>query len=212
MLVSLPWFLMDIATYGVGLFTPLILGAIHLSSAATGPLAADFVDAKGAAAIDLFLLVGFLIGLWAVPRFGRLQMQVIGFAGMTLGMAILTISVLAGGGAAAHVTIVFAGFILFNLAMNAGPNATTFALAPELFPTGIRASASGFAAATAKLGATLGIFMLPQVKEHWGVAAVLTMMAVVSGLGAAVTVILARMVREIPEGRGLDEVAVVDHS
>jgi hypothetical protein len=33
--------------------------------------------------------------------------------------------------------------------MNAGPNATTFALAPELFPTGIRASASGFAAATA---------------------------------------------------------------
>ena len=212
MLVSLPWFLMDIATYGVGLFTPLILGAIHLSSAATGPLAADFVDAKGAAAIDLFLLVGFLVGLWAVPRFGRLHMQVIGFAGMTLGMAILTISVLAGGGAAAHVTIVFAGFILFNLAMNAGPNATTFALAPELFPTGIRASASGFAAATAKLGATLGIFVLPQVKEHWGVAAVLTMMAVVSGLGAAVTVILGRMVREIPEGRGLDEVAVVDHS
>ena len=96
--------------------------------------------------------------------------------------------------------------------MNAGPNATTFALAPELFPTGIRASASGFAAATAKLGATLGIFVLPQVKEYWGVAAVLTMMAVVSGLGAAVTVILARMVREIPEGRGLDEVAVVDHS
>jgi MFS family permease len=27
MLVSLPWFLMDVATYGVGLFTPVILGA-----------------------------------------------------------------------------------------------------------------------------------------------------------------------------------------
>jgi MFS family permease len=207
MLVSVPWFLMDIATYGVGLFTPIILGAIHLSSAGSGPLAVDFTDAKGTAAIDLFLLIGFLVGLWAVPRFGRLHMQVIGFAGMTLGMAILIAAVLAGGGAAAHVPIVFIGFILFNLSMNAGPNATTFALAPELFPTAIRASASGFAAATAKVGATLGIFVLPQVKGYWGVAAVLAMMAVVSALGAIVTAILAREVREIPEGRGLDEAA-----
>ncbi len=208
MLVSVPWFLMDIATYGVGLFTPLILGAIHISSASTGPLAAEFSDAEGTAAIDLFLLVGFIIGLWAVPRFGRIHMQVVGFAGMTLGMLILTFAVLAGGGAAAHVPIVFAGFILFNLAMNAGPNATTFSLAPELFPTSVRASAGGFAAATAKVGATLGIFVLPQVKEHWGIAAVLIMMAAVSALGAAVTVVLARGIHEIPEGRGLDEVAV----
>lgn len=207
MLVSVPWFLMDIATYGVGLFTPLILGAIHISSATTGPMAAEFVDAEGTAAIDLFLLIGFLVGLWAVPRFGRIHMQVIGFAGMTLGMLILAAAVLAGGGAAAHVPIVFAGFILFNLAMNAGPNATTFSLAPELFPTRVRASASGFAAATAKIGATLGIFVLPQVKEHWGVAAVLIMMAVVSALGATITALLAREVHEIPEGRGLDEVA-----
>ena len=192
MLVSVPWFLMDIATYGVGLFTPLILGAIHISSATTGPLAREFIDAEGTAAIDLFLLIGFLVGLWAVPRFGRIHMQVVGFAGMTLGMLILAAAVLAGGGAAAHIPIVFAGFILFNLAMNAGPNATTFSLAPELFPTSVRASASGFAAATAKIGATLGIFVLPQVKEHWGVAAVLIMMAVVSALGAVVTVILAR--------------------
>ena len=137
------------------------------------PWLAEFVDAEGSAAIDLFLLIGFLVGLWAVPRFGRIHMQVVGFAGMTLGMLILAFAVLAGGGAAAHVPIVFAGFILFNLAMNAGPNATTFSLAPELFPTSVRASASGFAAATAKVGATLGIFVLPQVKEHWGVAAVL---------------------------------------
>jgi len=102
MLVSLPWFLMDVATYGVGLFTPVILGAIHSSSKTTGPLAAEFADAKGSAAIDLFLLFGFLVGLWAVPRFGRIHMQVIGFVGMTLGMLILVSAELAGGGAAAH--------------------------------------------------------------------------------------------------------------
>jgi MFS transporter, putative metabolite transport protein len=205
MLVSLPWFLMDVATYGVGLFTPVILGAIRSSSKTTGPLATEFADAQGSGAIDLFLLFGFLVGLWAVPRFGRIHMQVIGFVGMTLGMLILVAPELAAGGAAAHVWLVFVGFILFNLAMNAGPNATTFALAPELFPTKIRASAGGFAAATAKIGATLGIFVLPQVKAHGGVAAVLIMMAIVSGLGAVVTAILAREVGEIPEGRSIDE-------
>ena len=205
MLVSLPWFLMDVATYGVGLFTPVILGAIHSSSKTTGPLATEFADAQGSGAIDLFLLFGFLVGLWAVPRFGRIHMQVIGFVGMTIGMLILVAPELAAGGAAAHVWLVFVGFILFNLAMNAGPNATTFALAPELFPTKIRASAGGFAAATAKIGATLGIFVLPQVKAYGGVAAVLIMMAIVSGLGAVVTAILAREVGEIPEGRSIDE-------
>ena len=64
--------------------------------------------------------------------------------------------------------------------MNAGPNATTFTLPPELFPTAVRASASGFAAATAKVGATLGIFVLPQVKAYFGVSGVLALMAGVS--------------------------------
>jgi MFS family permease len=205
-LVSLPWFLMDIATYGVGLFTPVILGALHLGAKSRDPVAADFAAAQGSAAIDLFLLVGFLIGLWAVPRFGRLHMQVVGFAGMTFGMLILLAAVLAGGSASPH-ALVFFGFILFNLAMNAGPNATTFTLAPELFPTAVRASASGFAAAAAKTGATFGIFVLPQVKEFWGVAGVLALMAAVSALGAAITLILAKDIRDIPEGRGLEEVS-----
>ena len=91
--------------------------------------------------------------------------------------------------------------------MNAGPNATTFTLAPELFPTAVRASASGFAAAAAKTGATLGIFVLPQVKEFWGVAGVLFLMAIVGALGALITLILGKIVRDIPEGRGLEEVS-----
>jgi MFS transporter, putative metabolite transport protein len=202
LLVSVPWFLMDIATYGVGLFTPVILGAMHFGAGATGPVAADFADAKGSGAIDLFLLVGFLVGLWAVPRFGRIRMQVLGFAGMALGMLILIYTTLAGGGPAAHIPLVLAGFILFNLAMNAGPNATTFSLGPELFPTEVRASASGFAAATAKVGATLGTFLLPQVKAEFGLTGVLVLMAAVAALGAVVT---AAFALEVHEGRSLEE-------
>jgi putative MFS transporter len=190
-LVAVPWFLMDIATYGVGLFTPIILGAITVGSDRGGVISSDFANTRGTAAIDLFLFVGFLLGIWAVPRFGRIRMQAIGFAGMTLGMLILMSAVhLSNSGL--HVPLVFAGFILFNLLMNAGPNATTFTLAPILFPTQLRGTASGFAAGFAKIGATLGVFVLPILKGKFGVPAVLGMVAAVTVLGLVVTVVFGR--------------------
>jgi MFS transporter, putative metabolite transport protein len=73
--------------------------------------------------------------------------------------------------------------------MNAGPNSTTFTLAPILFPTQLRATASGFAAGVAKIGATLGIFVLPILKDNFGVPAVLGMMATVSVPRLVVTLV-----------------------
>jgi len=193
-LVAVPWFLMDIATYGVGLFTPIILGAIDVSGKRGGVFTSDFTDARGSAAIDLFLLFGFLVGIWAAPRFGRIRMQAIGFAGMAFGMLVLMIAVSLSNSSvgAGHIPLVFAGFILFNLLMNAGPNSTTFTLAPILFPTQLRGTASGFAAGVAKIGATLGVFVLPILKGRFGVPAVLGMMATVSVLGLVVTLAFGR--------------------
>jgi MFS transporter, putative metabolite transport protein len=190
-LVTIPWFLMDIATYGVGLFTPAILGAIEIFGRTRGIAAHDFALAKGSAIIDLFLLVGFLLGVWMVPRFGRIRMQAVGFAGMAVGMFMLLAAV-GLTNSTLHIPLVFAGFILFNLLMNAGPNSTTFTLAPILFPTQLRGTAGGFAAGVAKLGATLGVFLLPIVKEKFGVPSVLGIVSAVSLLGLVVTVILGR--------------------
>ena len=190
-LVTIPWFLMDIATYGVGLFTPTILGAIEISGRTRGLTAHDFALAKGSAIIDLFLLFGFLLGVWMVPRFGRIRMQAIGFAGMAVGMLVLVAAV-GLTNSSLHIPLVFAGFILFNLLMNAGPNSTTFTLAPILFPTQLRGTAGGFAAGVAKLGATLGVFLLPILKEKFGVPSVLGIVSAVSLLGLVVTLILGR--------------------
>jgi MFS family permease len=190
-LVTIPWFLMDIATYGVGLFTPTILGAIGISERMRGLTAHDFALAKGSALIDLFLLVGFVLGVWMVPRFGRIRMQIIGFAGMAAGMLIL-LGAVGLTNSSLHIPLVFAGFILFNLLMNAGPNSTTFTLAPILFPTQLRGTAGGFAAGVAKLGATLGVFLLPILKEKFGVPTVLGIVSAVSVLGLIVTVALRR--------------------
>lgn len=198
-LVAVPWFLMDIATYGVGLFTPIILGAIEGSAKKVGVIAHEFADLKGSTAIDLFLLLGFLLGIWVVPRFGRIRMQAIGFAGMAFGMLVLMIAVrvsTTSPAGAEHLPLVFAGFILFNLLMNAGPNSTTFTLAPILFPTELRGTASGFAAGVAKLGATFGVFVLPVVKGKFGIPAVLGMMGVVSVLGLVVTLMFGHEDKE----------------
>ena len=190
-LVTIPWFLMDIATYGVGLFTPTILGAIEISGRTRGLSAHDFALAKGSAIIDLFLLFGFLLGVWLVPRLGRIRMQAIGFAGMAAGMLLLAVAV-GLTNSSLHIPLVFAGFIMFNLLMNAGPNSTTFTLAPILFPTQLRGTAGGFAAGVAKLGATLGVFLLPILKEKFGVPSVLGIVSAVSLLGLVVTLILGR--------------------
>jgi MFS transporter, putative metabolite transport protein len=126
-----------------------------------------------------------------VPRFGRIRMQAIGFGGMAVGMLVLVAAV-GITNSNLHIPLVFAGFIMFNLLMNAGPNSTTFTPAPILFPTQLRGTAGGFAAGVAKLGATLGVFLQPILKEKFGVPSVLGIMSAVSLLGLVVTLTLRR--------------------
>ena len=118
-------------------------------------------------------------------------MPAIGFAGMAAGMLVLLAAV-GLTNSIFHIPLVFTGFILFNLLMNAGPNSTTFTLAPILFPTQLRATAGGFAASVAKLGPTVGVFLLPILKERFGVPSVLGIVSAVSLLGLVVTLALRR--------------------
>jgi MFS family permease len=148
---SVPWFLMDIATYGVGIFTPTLLAAITINGADTTFVSDDIASTKGTAALDVFLVIGFVIAIWLVDRVGRIPLQVAGFAMMTVALALLAVVEGLPGGGDSHVALVFVGFALFNTFMNAGPNATTYTLAAEVFPSEVRAAGQGFAAACACL-------------------------------------------------------------
>ena len=66
-----------------------IITSLLLFNALLGFWEEHYFLAKGSAVIDSFLLIGFLLGVWMVPRFGRIRMQVIGFAGMAADMLIL---------------------------------------------------------------------------------------------------------------------------
>jgi MFS family permease len=71
--------------------------------------------------------------------------------------------------------------------MNAGPNATTFLLSGEVFPTHLRATGAGFAASFAKAGAVLGTFVLPVLAKAWGLPPLLVGLAAICGLAALLT-------------------------
>ncbi len=105
------------------------------------------------------------MNFYLIEKLGRIKLQTTGFLGMTVGLFLLGLADLLSGGAGAHLVLVFSGFIVFNILMNAGPNSTTFMLPVELYPTKIRATGHGFAAATGKLGAVVGVFFLPIVKN-----------------------------------------------
>jgi MFS family permease len=122
---------------------------------------------------------------------------------MALALAILGLAVGFPGGGNAHLGMVVVGFALFNTFMNAGPNATTYAIPAEVFPSEVRAAGHGFAAGCGKLGAALGVFLFPILLDGVGTSALLYMIAGGCLLGLLVTVLF----RIEPKGRPLDDVS-----
>ena len=201
---SVPWFLMDIATYGVGIFTPTLLAAIAVKGADTTFIAGDLSATKGTAALDLFLVVGFAIAIVLVDRVGRLPLQITGFAVMALALSVLGLAEGLPGGGKAHLGLVIVGFAFFNTFMNAGPNATTYALPAEVFPSTVRAAGSGFAAGCGKLGAAVGVFLFPILESSVGNSVLLYMISGACLLGLLVTVVFGTETK----GLALDEASV----
>ena len=77
--------------------------------------------------------------------------------------------------------------MLFNFMTNIGPNAQTYLLAGEVFPTAIRGTGAGFAAAIGKIGAVSTAFLFPILLAGIGTGALLYILVGTSILGAVVT-------------------------
>lgn len=189
-LASVPWFLQDLGTYGIGIFTPTILATAFARPTAhgrnlSGLISQELAAAEGAAAIDLLLIVGMLGAIALTDRVGRIGLQVFGFVGCAAGLLIASLSTVVGG--AWRLPLIFAGFMLFNLMTNLGPNSQTYLLAGEVFPTRIRGQGAGFAAAFAKIGAVMTAFLFPILLADLGTPLLLSILVGTSLLGAVVT-------------------------
>jgi MFS family permease len=189
-LASVPWFLQDLGTYGIGIFTPTIIAAtVGLAAVndhtVAGIVHSDLNGAEGAVLIDAFLLIGIVLAIVLVNRFGRIRLQVLGFVGCATGLIIAGISTAMTG--TAQVVLVFVGFMLFNLMTNLGPNSMTYLIAGEVFPTALRGTGAGFAASVAKIGAVSTAFLFPILLASWGTTVIVLLLAGTSLLGALIT-------------------------
>ncbi len=189
-LASVPWFLQDLGTYGIGIFTPTILASAvghkteHVRNLAD-LIGNEEMAARGAAFIDVLLIIGIIAAVLLADRAGRIKLQIVGFIGCALGLLIASFSLDASG--STRTLLLFAGFMLFNFMTNMGPNAQTYLLAGEVFPTHIRGQGAGFAAAFAKIGAVATAFLFPILLADIGTQALLYILVGTSLLGALVT-------------------------
>lgn len=189
-LASVPWFLQDLSTYGIGIFTPTILvKAIghedFTAQNVSALIARDILAAKGAALLDVLLIVGILAAVLLADRVGRIRLQIIGFVGCAAGLGLAALSLQATE--PARTILLFGGFMLFNFMTNVGPNAQTYLLAGEVFATEIRGKGAGFAAAFAKVGAVLTAFLFPVLLADASVSFLLSVLIASSLLGAWIT-------------------------
>jgi putative MFS transporter len=189
-LASLPWFLQDLGTYGIGIFTPTILATIigarmdHPRNTAE-LIQSDILATKGAAFIDVLLIVGIVVAVLLADRVGRIRLQIFGFIGCAVGLLLAALSLHVGGTLSG--LLLFAGFMLFSFMTNIGPNAMTYLIAGEVFPISIRGTGAGFAASFAKVGAVLTAFLFPILLKDIGTDLLLLILVATSLVGALVT-------------------------
>ncbi|KAJ5340709.1 Major facilitator superfamily domain general substrate transporter [Penicillium brevicompactum] len=164
---SLAWLLLDFGFYGIGLSSPQSLaktwGTIHLSSAAPSWKTDDrpnanvfqmFMDTSvhGLVVLNVGSFVGGILLIIFAHKLDRVALQKYMFLALAaLFIALGTMFVCLYTGPQAVVTLYIIGQIFFNF----GPNATTYMIPAEIFPTRYRATCHGLSAGAGKLGSIL---------------------------------------------------------
>jgi MFS family permease len=157
--VSSCWFLWDVAFYGNKLFQASFLMALWGNGEAQQ---LSLVHLSGAATVNAAVAyAGYLAAAVVVDRVGRRSLQLWGFLGTgvlfcAMGLLYPVVS------SPTLVVLYLASSFLGQL----GPNATTFCLPAEIFPTQVRTTCHGWAAAAGKAGAMVAALGFPLVTSE----------------------------------------------
>ncbi len=186
------WFLFDYAYYGNTLSLPAILKEVSPHAS----LSLKLVWTLGLFVV--FAVPGYLLAIVRMDRIGHKRLQIIGFSVMAVAFGAL--------GIFGRLTTLIVPFLLiFGLSyffIEFGPNMTTFVLPSEVFPVNMRTTGHGVAAGLGKLGAFVGVFLVPTLQRNIGLRGMLLVAA-----GASVAGVLLTLPLPEPSGRSLEEVA-----
>lgn len=175
--VSIMWLLQVVPLFAIYTFAPTVLTALGLT---------DQASPAGSVAITAAFLIGSLLSLPLVERWGRRPLCIAGFAVAAAAFALLLT------GNTAIVVIASAAYAI-GIGAAAGLELT---YPTELFPTATRATATGVAAGVSRVGAFIGTFALPLALARYGITAVLYTALAISLLGLAIAL------RWAPETKG----------
>jgi MFS transporter, putative metabolite transport protein len=174
--VSVMWLLQVVPLFAIYTYAPAVLTRLGLS---TGSPA-------GSVAITAAFAIGAFVAMPLVEWWGRRPVCIAGFAIAAVAFGLLPF---------VPSLIIVAVFLAYAVGMGA---ATVLELVypAELFPTSIRASATGFAAAVSRVGAFFGTFLLPVALERFGVTTVILGASALSAIGLAVSLLWAPETKE----------------
>jgi hypothetical protein len=161
--VSTCWFLWDVAFYGNKLFQASFLVALWGSNDDDDDGALLTLPQLSAAATlnAAVAYAGYLAAAVVVDRVGRRQLQLYGFLGT--GLLFLCMGLLYPVLSAPTMGLLY---LLSSFVGQLGPNATTFCLPAEVFPTQVRTTCHGWAAAAGKAGAMVAALVFPLVQSE----------------------------------------------
>eukprot|EP00977_Amphora_coffeiformis_P019979 scaffold7729_cov172-Amphora_coffeaeformis.AAC.8 len=189
---SLCWFLWDVAFYGNKLFqSSFLLALTGQDDDPDAPI--SLVAFSMAATLNAGVaLMGYVGAAFLVdhPSIGRRQLQQWGFC--LTGTLFVACGIFYHSLSSAALVTLYLGSSLFG---QLGPNATTFVLPAEIFPTQIRTSCHGVAAAAGKVGALTAAIFFPMVESDLD-------LFLVSGYASLAASIVTFYT--IPETTGLD--------
>ncbi|NNN20039.1 MAG: MFS transporter [Acidimicrobiaceae bacterium] len=172
------WLLMDIAFYGNGVSSQVILKALF------GAKASLLHNTVVAALIFLvFAVPGYWLAVYLMDKIGRKRIQWQGFLVMALGYGLIML--VPGIVKIPVLFLVIYGITYFFIEF--GPNETTFVYPSEIFPTSIRGTADGLSAAGGKIGAFVAALLMPTIVKDFGLPDAMGILAVVSLAGVLLT-------------------------
>lgn len=185
-LSGVPWACEGMGVYGIGVFLPILVMALGLEhfTPVENPIYHVTDSVKITLWISCIILPGFIIGLILINK-GRsiVRIQSMGFWMCTLSLTILTLSYHFGW----NKWISIGAFMAFELFLNIGPHLITYVLPPSIYPVAQRGQGVGLAASIGKIGAVLGVFIIPILLKSGGAITVLIVSAAVMAMGALVT-------------------------
>ncbi len=201
---AVPWFLMDVAFYGTGIYSSSIVSGIVGSS---GSIFTTILEAGMPFMVGV---PGYFTAVALIDRVGRKLLQIGGFLGMAAIYSYMGYLLAVTGGVITRAIPAFLGLGIYSLSffmIDAGPNTTTFVIPSEVFPVRYRTTGHGISAAMGKLGAGIStLFLVPYLRSAYGLSTTLYVLAAISIAGAAITLLLrepARMTLEEASGEEL---------